>query len=447
MITLILINLVGLINYIKEKEWRILFLIFRRIGLGFIKMLNFNLTTPNIIFLSNCLTLIIDELALKLIILNLLVILISLLSRLVLINNYKNNNFFFFFIILLKLIIIFCFLSSHFLILYVFFELSIIPIIMLILLWGYQPERIIAITYLFLYTCLSSIPFLFRILFFYLKLKHMSIFVLNSKQTLLPNILKYRRIILFFVKCPVYGVHLWLPKAHVEAPVAGSVILAAILLKFGGFGLIRLLNSDIVLMYDEGVLGGLFIWGTIITCLICLTQIDLKSLIAYSSVSHISFICAVLIIRNDVGLESGIATILRHGLTRISMFIFANNYYEITHTRRVFIYSGIVFLTPLITVWFLILLWINAGLPPTINFRVEMLLFIRVLNDDISRWGILSLIRCLTLAFMIVVFVRTQYGERVRSLKFIKNNYDLYVKILIRLISFLRFFFISAFII
>lgn len=153
----------------------------------------------------------------------------------------------------------------------------------------------------------------------------------------------------FLVKIPLYGIHLWLPKAHVEAPVAGSIILAAVLLKLGGYGIMRIvvvldpLTKE--LAYPFIVLA---LWGVIITGTICLRQTDLKSLIAYSSVGHMGLVVAGILIQTPWGFAGALILMIAHGLTSSALFCLANTNYERTHTRTMVLTRGLQAVFPLI---------------------------------------------------------------------------------------------------
>lgn len=203
---------------------------------------------------------------------------------------------------MLLLVLIVCFLSLNIINFYLFFEISLIPTILIIIGWGFQLERMQAGVYLMFYTLTASLPLLLNLLYIYKNIGTLKYLFLITQRVkylgarLLGNLFLVFLMLAFLVKLPVFFVHLWLPKAHVEAPVAGSMILAGVLLKLGGFGLRRVapLIIDLIIKI-RGYLIGLGVIRIVYVGFICCRLNDLKALVAYSSVSHIGLVLAGLL--------------------------------------------------------------------------------------------------------------------------------------------------------
>lgn len=220
-----------------------------------------------------------------------------LMAREKLIKDNYFLNFFIFVVLILMLSLFLTFRSINLFIFYIFFEMRLIPTLILILGWGYQPERIQAGLYIFFYTLLASLPIMVSIFYFYENFSSLDFFFLNGYFN--SFLLYICTSFVFLVKIPIFFVHLWLPKAHVEAPVSGSIILAGIILKLGGYGFMRLIGLFILVGVRVNFIFILIsLFGGFIISLICLRQRDIKSLIAYSSVSHMGLVLAGIITLN-----------------------------------------------------------------------------------------------------------------------------------------------------
>nr|AJQ17880.1 NADH dehydrogenase subunit 4 [Puntius terio] len=316
----------------------------------------------------------------------------------------------------LQTFLIMAFGATEIIMFYIMFEATLIPTLIIITRWGNQTERLNAGTYFLFYTLAGSLPLLIALLLLQHSLGTLSMLVLQYSQPLQLNSWSHMIwwagcLIAFLVKMPLYGVHLWLPKAHVEAPVAGSMVLAAVLLKLGGYGMMRMmimldpLSKE--LAYPFIVLA---LWGIIMTGSICLRQTDLKSLIAYSSVSHMGLVAGGILIQTPWGFSGAIILMIAHGLVSSALFCLANTAYERTHSRTMILARGLQVIFPLTAVWWFIANLANLALPPLPNLMGELMIITTLFNW--SPWTILltGLGTLITAGYSLYLFLMSQRG-------------------------------------
>ena len=301
---------------------------------------------------------------------------------------------------------------------YVFFEGVLIPMFLIIGVWGGQ-RRVYAAFKFFLYTLTGSVLMLIAIIFIYLQTGVTDIPTLL--KTSLPRDFQLWLWIAFFasfaVKIPMWPVHTWLPDAHVEAPTAGSVILAGVLLKMGGYGFLRFSLPMMPLASDffTPLMFSLSVIAVIYTSLVALAQIDMKKLIAYSSVAHMGFVTLGIFALNFQGIQGAIYQMLSHGIVSAALFLCVGVVYDRMHTRLIDRYGGLVERMPIYAFTFMLFMLASVGLPGTGGFIGEFLVLVGLFKVNTTVAVLASLGVVLGAAYMLWLYRRVVFGSLTRE--------------------------------
>ena len=291
-----------------------------------------------------------------------------------------------FHLFLLQWSVLLSFLTLDILGFFVFFEITLIPIYFLVLLWGSRERRVRASYLISIYTLFGSIFIFFNLIYLYSKTGTMNYeLLLNVKFTEFDQ--KYLWITFFLAfaaKIPVFPMHIWLPEAHVEAPTIGSVILAVLLLKLGTYGLIRfsLPLFSVGTIYFSSVVSTFAILGIIYTCLTAIRQIDLKKIIAYSSVGHMNIVLLGIMAENVDALQGAIFQMLSHVIVSGALFLCVGVLYSRYSVRSLEYYGGLAVLHPIFAIVFLVFSLANISFPLTSSFVGEFLILMGFLQNN-----------------------------------------------------------------
>nr|UGS80160.1 NADH dehydrogenase subunit 4 [Anomopsocus amabilis] len=324
------------------------------------------------------------------------------------------GNFNFRFLLLNMILLMFLMLSFYSLnifMFYMFFESSLIPTFMMIMGWGYQVERIQASIYLLLYTLISSLPLLMMVFYFYnmYNLKMFFSMIISMNFNIIMFIFVYSA---FLVKLPMFLLHLWLPKAHVEAPVAGSMILAGVLLKLGGYGIIRfsLFLYKYIMSYSFYLILLSLVGGVLIS-LNCLRQSDVKMLVAYSSVSHMGIMLSGVLSFSFWGLSSTLLMMLSHGLCSSGLFFLINILYERIGSRSLLLLKGMIHYLPKLSLWWFLFCAMNMAAPPSLNLLSEIGLINCLVSWSYFNMITLGLMSLIAGGYSLYMFSFSQHGK------------------------------------
>jgi NADH-quinone oxidoreductase subunit M len=400
LLLLLALNLFTVFLFCFSKNWRASKLLsltssFLQLFVFFFIWLGFDFSSPflqyNVFFVPFAgspftVHLALDGLSLYFVFLSVLLLPIVILCSWVTVNTRVVEFQILLHVITFLLILVFS--TQDLLLFYIFFESILIPMFFIIGVWGSRDRKVHAAYQFFLYTLGGSVLMLISIIYLYSLVGSTHIFtLLNHDFSLLPSRFVWISLFLSFaVKVPMIPFHIWLPEAHVEAPTAGSVILAGILLKMGTYGLIKfsLPIFPEPTLYFQPLVYLLSLIGIVYSALTTIRQVDLKKIIAYSSVGHMNYVTLGIASGTLIGLEGSLFMMLGHGFVSSALFLCVGSLYERYHTRVLLYYGGLVFGMPIFSFFFLFFTLANVSLPGTSNFVGELYILLGVFSSNPS---------------------------------------------------------------
>ena len=352
----------------------------------------------------------------------LFIVLTTLITPLCIVSVNKSINTklkeFLIAILVMESLMIGVFCSLDLVIFYLFFEGGLIPMFLIIGIWG-GSRRVYSAFKFFLFTLLGSVLMLVAIISIYWITGTTDIIELNNLgiEVKYQNLLWLAFFSSFAVKTPMWPVHTWLPDAHVEAPTAGSVLLAAILLKMAGYGFIRFSIGLFPIASENFVplIYTLSLIAIVYTSLVALMQDDMKKLIAYSSVAHMGFVTLGIFTMTQQGLEGSIIQMISHGLVSAALFLCVGVVYDRMHSRLIITYGGIVSVMPKYAILFMVFTLAAVGLPGTTGFVGEFLILMGAFQKSFLVATIASLGVILGAAYMLWLYRRVIFGELINK--------------------------------
>ena len=337
----------------------------------------------------------------------------------------RNFNFYLICIFLIEYFLLNAFSTYDIFFFFIYFEASVIPMFLIIVFWGSRSRKIKASFYLVMYATISSFFFIISIVVILSNIGSLNLIILRNFDFdfNLQLILWIFLFIVFAVKIPIFPFHIWLPEAHVEASTVGSVILASLILKLGSYGVIRVIIPlfPSSCKFFSPLVNSLCFLGILYGSFISIRQIDIKKIIAYSSVVHMNFLIIGLFSFNSISYIGSIFMMLAHGITSSALFFLAGILYDRFKSRIVFYYSGLVFIMPIFSFFFFFFFFSNLGFPGTSNFIGELLILFGILNYSFFLFILSIFVFFLAIIYSIWLPNRVIFG----NLRYYGFSYDL----------------------
>nr|AAS77040.1 NADH dehydrogenase subunit 4 [Aleurochiton aceris] len=318
-----------------------------------------------------------------------------------------NQNFNSKILLTTMLIFVSIFYTWNFMIFYIIFESSMIMMLIMITSWSYQPERTEALMFMILMTIMFSLPFMIIMMYKYKSLNFWFIKIDLSVWSYLSFMF------IFMMKMPSYFIHFWLPKVHVEAPVQGSMILAAIMLKMGCYGMMRMMMMMIKFKMINLIISTTMMWSMVILSMSCFIQTDIKTLIAYSSVVHMMLVLLTIMTNKNKSVFGSIITMMSHGLCAAALFFMSNIFYSNSKSRSILINKGMAQIIPMMMLMWFAGCMSNTPMPPFISIIGEIISFKMILNSTnmMTMIFMMSLTSSMFSIFMYYVMVHGKFSK------------------------------------
>nr|ABX61103.1 NADH dehydrogenase subunit 4 [Abispa ephippium] len=346
----------------------------------------------------------------------------------------KKDSLMQFMCLILMMSLLLSFGTLNMLILYFMFEFSLLPIFFLIQFKGYSYERFESMMYMLFFTIIMSIPFMMVMMSMYNKLG--SLMMVSLMNYSLNEVKLFFLLLMFLVKVPMFIIHIWLPKAHVEAPVYGSMILAGVLLKLGTYGVLRMIllfYENIYFMSNYFIVISLV--GGVMMSMYCLIQVDMKMLVAYSSIVHMMMLMGSMFTMSKLGLVGAYMMMIGHGLCSSGLFFIVNLSYIYSNSRLLMLNKGFMSVNSNLSLWWFLLCSSNFSAPISLSLMGEMLMLMSLYSWDLILLPFLIMMSFFCSVYSLYLFSYTQHGE----LNYMLNKY-MSVKVIDYLILFFHWF-------